>query len=192
LDESGTTTKFTIEQSHLAELDWALTNLEGRSTGKGKKVDNEPELNGLVSLFGDGDDSLPQLDQQEDEIHRLLNSNGIRYTHQNDALLRASTVESRIAKKAIECKKKRSEDVNRARKGKGKQDPEPNWPPKRRRHKPQMPRLERRIDALITLGHINSPEDFYKIADKFREKPEHEQIAFLGELDEEFVKMKAA
>ncbi|KAF8519338.1 RAD26-like SNF2 family DNA-dependent ATPase [Hysterangium stoloniferum] len=220
LDESGTTTKFTIERSHLAELDWALTNLEGKSTGKSKKTDNEvcptnaegkPELRGLSSLFfGDGkkdyavgyleltrfvsdvqgEDSLPQLDQQEDEIHRLLNSNGIRYTHQNDALLRDSAIETRIAKKAIE--KKRSEDVKRARKGKGKQDPEPDWPPKRRHHKPQMPRLERRIDALIMLGHINSPEDFYKIADKFREKPEHEQVAFLGELDEEFVKIKAA
>jgi hypothetical protein len=86
LDEFGTTTKHTvrlklsdidkcsmygqIERSHLAQLDWALTNLEGKASGKGKgaekvdvrptdtwlftidtSYDLKPEMNGLTSLF---------------------------------------------------------------------------------------------------------------------------------------------
>ncbi|KIJ36395.1 hypothetical protein M422DRAFT_179431 [Sphaerobolus stellatus SS14] len=38
LDESGAATKATIEKSHLEQLDWALTNLEGAPSGKSDDV----------------------------------------------------------------------------------------------------------------------------------------------------------
>lgn len=45
--------------------------------------------------------------------------------------------------------------------------------------------LADRIDALITLGYINSPSDLSRFAEEFVQKPEEEQALLLGELDEE-------
>lgn len=50
-----------------------------------------------------GEDSLPKIyAEEENVIHRILNSNGVNYTHHNENILKASTIETKLTKKAIE------------------------------------------------------------------------------------------
>lgn len=49
-----------------------------------------------------GEDALPKMQEDQNDIHKILNSNGISYTHHNESLLKASTIETKLAKKAIE------------------------------------------------------------------------------------------
>lgn len=51
-----------------------------------------------------GDDAPPKNNGEENEILKILNSNGVSYTHHNDDLLKVSAIETRLAKKAIEVR----------------------------------------------------------------------------------------
>ncbi|KAF8591758.1 hypothetical protein K439DRAFT_1644098 [Ramaria rubella] len=229
LDEAGTATKHTvsfscsdvrkwnvqgarqIERSHLAQLDWALMNLEGKYSNKAKKNDKSDisevcDVKGLTALLLGtgksyraflyqliGDEALPRVPQSDEtEIHFILNSNGVNYTHHNDSLLKASTIETKLAKRAIENKKRIANDIKKGRKGKvTKETPQSaEWPPKRKHHKPRKAHLEDRMGALITLGYIDAPGDLSRFAEEFVRKPEEEQALLLGELDEETLKME--
>ncbi|GJJ09268.1 hypothetical protein Clacol_003490 [Clathrus columnatus] len=191
LDESGTTTKLNIEKSHLAQLDWALTNLEGRSNvRKGEDTDSR----GLEALFFD-DAAIPvpddEANQDEGEISKILNSNGVSYTHHNESLLQASAIETKLAKKAIESKKRLTGDSKHKTKTKKTDQQSFEWPPKRRRHLKVIPGLQDRLEALLILGYITSPEDLPRFATDFVHKSEQEQTAFLRKIDKGVARRKA-
>lgn len=189
LDESGTTTKTTIERSHLAQLDWALSNLEGKSN---VKKGDEADLHGLESLFFDDTPPVQATSNDEQgEIGRIMSLNGISYTHHNEALLQASAVETKFAKKAIEVKKRHTEKSVKA--GKKKEAVKADeWPPKRRLRTQVTPSLNDRLEALLALGYITSADDLPRFAADFVRKTGEEQTAFLGQVDEAVLRRKTA
>ncbi|OCB85855.1 hypothetical protein A7U60_g6986 [Sanghuangporus baumii] len=109
LHENTLATKMAIERAHLAEFDWALANMEASKKGKGKVLGGETkealeaearlhpqedgDLRGLATLLLD--DGVPSVQKNEaaGEIQQILVAGNIKYTHQNEDLLRPSRVE---------------------------------------------------------------------------------------------------
>ncbi|KAF6750783.1 P-loop containing nucleoside triphosphate hydrolase protein [Ephemerocybe angulata] len=112
LQEKELATKMAIEKANLAELDWAMANLEakGRKGKKNADVDvfetaakkgKEDDLRGLGALLLD--DAVPTTAPTEkDVLKKLFDTIGVKYTHDNDDLFKASNVERERAKQTIQ------------------------------------------------------------------------------------------
>ncbi|KZV71733.1 hypothetical protein PENSPDRAFT_675209 [Peniophora sp. CONT] len=179
LHENESTTRMAIERASVGNLDWALENL-GTS-----------ELKGLGSLlFSDAVPAIP-----EDSAKRILDETGIKYSHRNDALLEESHIEEARVQKVIEEERqarRRARDLAKRKaaiaQGRSvKSLPDPNWPPKRRHHKPPptpAQKLQARQRALLDLGIVQRPQDLTEFAQKFDKRPVAEQVRILEELDD--------
>ena len=101
--------------------------------------------------------SEPLAAPEDDAIHETLNAIGVTYRHRNDQILQPSRIEEVRARNAvrvsvsclipsqvlIRCqeKRRRKQDEQRTQTptGSGKavaKSPQPQWPPKRKHHKP--------------------------------------------------------
>ncbi|KDR74087.1 hypothetical protein GALMADRAFT_227782 [Galerina marginata CBS 339.88] len=198
LHEDKLATKMAIEKANLAELDWALANMDaGTQKGKKKPVNELVEadakagkddmvgnMKGLGALLFDDGSCLGLLKYcVQDVIQKTLNAIGVRYSHMNDEILVPSRIEAERTKQSL-LKVRR-------RKSKGKEkekdaSPKPQWPPKRRHHKasptPEQ-QLNARHKALIQLGMINGPEDVPAFARDFARQSAEAQKKIIAELD---------
>ncbi|KAF8797693.1 hypothetical protein BYT27DRAFT_7228846 [Phlegmacium glaucopus] len=197
LHEDKLATKMAIEKANLAELDWALANMDGQRARKGVKPSNElveadakvvnskEELNlkGLGALlFDDAPPSaLPR--REQDMIQKTLNAIGVTYSHMNDDILVPSRIEEERTKQSLIKTRRRKSQAKE--KGNGAL-PTVEWPPKRNHHKqPPKPadQLASRHQALVQLGMINSPSDVPAFARDFARQSEEAQRKILAELD---------
>ncbi|KAF9480626.1 hypothetical protein BDN70DRAFT_877317 [Pholiota conissans] len=207
LHEDKYATKMAIEKANLAELDWALANMDG--TGKGKKAqklanelvkadakvkEDGMDLKGLGALLFD-DAPPPTVPTEEDFIKKTLSAIGVTYSHMNDAILVPSKIEAERAKKTLQKArgKRKSKGPPTKKKEKDPSPAEPVWPPVRRHHKVQKPapepmmtteeQLHARRRALIRLGMISCPADVPKFAADFVKQSDDMQRQILAELD---------
>ncbi|EJD04971.1 uncharacterized protein FOMMEDRAFT_154122 [Fomitiporia mediterranea MF3/22] len=175
LHENTLATKMAIERAHLAEFDWALAHMEGNKKGKARaslgdskealeaearnQGHEDADLRGLATLLFD--DGVPAEERGEriNEIQRILAAGSIKYTHQNEDLLRPSRVEEVSLAESLKKlrKRKAAEDSSRERGSSSQQrrqstsrrrgnhnspsPPVPEWPPRRSHHQqPLSPR----------------------------------------------------
>ncbi|KAL5520387.1 hypothetical protein ACEPAG_9611 [Sanghuangporus baumii] len=215
LHENTLATKIAIERAHLAEFDWALANMEASKKGKGKALGGETkealeaearlhpqedgDLRGLATLLLDDDVPTAQKNEAADEIQQILAAGNIKYTHQNEDLLRPSRVEEvSLAESLKKFRKRRAaaEDSSRER-GPGRRarrarrtadrEAEPEWPPRRRHHtRPLSPRskLRSRQRALIDAGFISSASELPAFAARFGAMTPEEQSEVITKLDD--------
>ncbi|PSS30856.1 hypothetical protein PHLCEN_2v2583 [Hermanssonia centrifuga] len=201
LHEDALATKQTIERANMLDLDWALANMDAKKgrhvkTGgaewvyeaeaKGKK--DYGDLRGLGALLFD-DEVAPKVERESD-IQKTLNDIGVNYTHRNEDLIVENVIEGQRIKAMIKEKRmKTTKTEKKTGKVEGKKDksPEPQWPPKRKHHKPPPGpqekyaclqrdhmnhintntitfRLAVRREALIELGMISGPADLSTFA----------------------------
>ncbi|KAF8968711.1 P-loop containing nucleoside triphosphate hydrolase protein [Flammula alnicola] len=197
LHEDKLATKMAIEKANLAELDWALANMDAGARGKkhakpanelveaDTKVPKEDGVNmkGLGALLFD-DAPPPTAPREQDVIKKTLSAIGVTYSHMNDEILVPSRIEAERTKQSIRNVRKRKS------KGPEKEEsPKPVWPPKRSHHKakPQPTpeqQLAARHQALIRLGMINSPDDVPAFARDFARQSAEAQRQIIAELDQ--------
>ncbi|KAL6308864.1 P-loop containing nucleoside triphosphate hydrolase protein [Sparassis latifolia] len=196
LHEHTSTTKMAIERASLVDLDWALAHLDAKKKRKSSPSASQwvyeaeakggkeyGDLSGLGALLLD--DSTPKLDDQNSDIQKTLNDIGINYTHRNEDLIAESAIEGQRLQAMIE-KKKAKKKANIQQKEAADKSPEPEWPPKRKHHKPPLtPRdkLFARQLALIQLGMIKTASDLSGFAQQFARKTPEEQSDILAQLD---------
>ncbi|KAA1466811.1 hypothetical protein DENSPDRAFT_831699 [Dentipellis sp. KUC8613] len=197
LHENTSTTKMAIERANLINLDWALAHMDAIKSKKPRKkggaaedwvyeaeakdTKDDEELKGLGALLLD--DTVPEV--EKNDVSSILNSYGIKYSHRNDDILAPSHIEEAKLKNVIKEKRKQ------ARKAKEKKEtpeksPEPEWPPRRRHHKPPpspKSKLLQRQMALLDLGIIQSPGDLNQFASDFMKSSPEEQNELLARLD---------
>ncbi|KAI0744759.1 P-loop containing nucleoside triphosphate hydrolase protein [Earliella scabrosa] len=195
LHETTLATKMAIERANISDLDWAFAYMGGQGSKRpkpkhdgvkwvydeeaktGKEYD---ELRGLGALLFD--DAAPEVKQEPNDIEKTLSAIGVKYTHRNDDLIAESTIEGQRMQKLLEATKKAKQ-----RRQSGKKSPEPEWPPRRKHHKPPpSPRskLRMRQRALIEQGLLQTAEELPKFAHEFAQKSLEEQNDFLAQLDE--------
>ncbi|KIM41907.1 hypothetical protein M413DRAFT_445116 [Hebeloma cylindrosporum] len=195
LHEDKLATKMAIEKANLAELDWALANMDAGSRGKKQsKGTNElveadtkvgkddGNMKGLGALLFDDDPPLTT-PREQDVIQKTLNAIGVRYSHMNDEILVPSKIEEERTKQTLLKVRKRKSKMSEKKEA----SPKPQWPPKRRHHKPQPTpeqQLNSRHRALIQLGMINSPEDVPAFARDFARQSAEAQRQIIAELDQ--------
>ncbi|KAG7087576.1 hypothetical protein E1B28_013530 [Marasmius oreades] len=212
LHENSSSTKVAIEKAQLAQLDWALANLdsktrnlsaEDRQLVEAEAKTKDDDVNGLASLLFTEDspkgNSSASRQTGEDSIEKLLSSIGISYSHHNDQILAANQIEQERAKKIVEntrrervARKSNQSSPSRrdGRKGGGKianTSPGPQWPPIRKHHKPKPTPEEMfasRRKALIKLGMIHSREELPQFAQEFAQQTTEEQKEILARLDQ--------
>ncbi|KAF9264581.1 hypothetical protein L218DRAFT_230270 [Marasmius fiardii PR-910] len=208
LHENSLTTKVAIEKAQLAQLDWALANLdsksrnlsvEDRQLAEAEAKSKEDDVNGLASLFFTEDspkEGAPR--REEDDVERLLSSIGISYSHHNDEILAANQIEQERAKKTVEKtrRKRKSNPASPSKReskkgagGKSSKVPlqEPQWPPVRKHHKPKPSPEEMfstRRRALLKLGMITTKNDLPRFAQEFAKQTQEEQKKILAKLDQ--------
>ncbi|KAG8934609.1 hypothetical protein FRC01_001710 [Tulasnella sp. 417] len=162
------TTKETIEDAHIGNLEWALANTELGADGDDTAVDKASRR----GLSGG------------DSIDELLNTVGIQYTHVNDHILRDNYIEADIAQKSREGRYKKRAKTKRETLKPEKPEAEAkavSWPPKRSHHTEAdaaTRRLQSRKAAIIAGGH-----DVVTFAQEFAAMPPDRQAAVLKELD---------
>ncbi|KAH9953604.1 P-loop containing nucleoside triphosphate hydrolase protein [Russula dissimulans] len=215
LHEDTWSTKMAIEHAHVVNLDWALAHMDTvrskktrRRTGLAedwvyeaemKETVEDADLKGLGALLLD-DNSRKPWDQ---------------YSHRNDDILVPNTIEEQRMRKAKKVRhvffvrldeepsfpfeiykkerRKREKKVNEQEAG---TEPEFEWPPKRKHHKPPpSPRTKYatslpsllwvigRLVALIELSMIQTPDDLPSFAQDFIKKRPEEQTELLAKLD---------
>lgn len=196
LHEDKLATKMAIEKANLAELDWALANMDGQRGKKGVKPANElveadakvvnskEELNlkGLGALLFDDAPPSTRPKTEQDMIQKTLNAIGVTYSHMNDDILVPSRIEAERTKQTLIKTRKRKSQA----KEKGGNEAPVQWPPKRQHHKPPpkpTDQLTSRHQALVQLGMINSPSDVPAFARDFARQSEEAQREILAELD---------
>ncbi|THG99115.1 hypothetical protein EW026_g3177 [Hermanssonia centrifuga] len=202
LHEDALATKQTIERANMLDLDWALANMDAKKgrhvkTGgaewvyeaeaKGKK--DYGDLRGLGALLFD-DEVAPKVERESD-IQKTLNDIGVNYTHRNEDLIVENVIEGQRIKAMIKEKRmKTTKTEKKTGKVEGKKDksPEPQWPPKRKHHKPPpgpQEKLAVRREALIELGMISGPADLSTFAQELTSgrKSKEEQAEILARLD---------
>ncbi|CAA7262618.1 unnamed protein product [Cyclocybe aegerita] len=198
LHEDKLATKMAIEKANLAELDWALANLDGGPRGKksakpanelveadAKIGKEEGNLKGLGALLFD-DAPPPTVPREQDIIQKTLNAIGVTYSHMNDEILVPSKIEAERTKRSLlNVRKRKSKGAEKEK----EKEPSPQfqWPPKRRHHKPQPTpeqQLASRHKALIRLGMINSPDDVSNFAHEFARQSPDAQRKIIAELDQ--------
>ncbi|KAF8154005.1 P-loop containing nucleoside triphosphate hydrolase protein [Crassisporium funariophilum] len=200
LHEDKLATKMAIEKANLAELDWALANMDGSSASasKGKKAakganefieadakmgKDEGNLKGLGALLFDDAPPPSTGSKEQDAIQKTLNAIGVTYSHMNDDILVPSRIEAERTKQSILKTRKRK---SQARDKEG--SPKAQWPPKRKHHtyKPVLTPAEQltsRHQALVQLGMINSPSDVPAFARDFARQRVEEQRKIIAALD---------
>ncbi|KAH8114900.1 P-loop containing nucleoside triphosphate hydrolase protein [Phellopilus nigrolimitatus] len=204
LHEEKLATQMAIEKAHLAELDWAFTNMASRPKGKGKSLTaengdlrvgvksrnhEESDLRGLETLLLDDDLPSTQRSNAVDEIHQILGAGYVKYSHQNDDLLRPSRVEEESLQTTLKKLKKRKaeEDVSQERgQGRPRRSPGYEWPPRRAHHQaPLSPgsKLRARHQALLETGIVDSEGDLPSFAARFASMSPEEQQHILETLD---------
>ncbi|KAI0045188.1 hypothetical protein FA95DRAFT_1583483 [Auriscalpium vulgare] len=188
-------TKMAIERANLMDLDWALAHMDAITSKKAaqrksggddwiyeaeeQEKSEDGDLKGLGALLLD--DSVPEV--SGDDVNRILGSHGIKYSHRNDDILAPSHIEKERLKAVLEEKRKAAKKAKAAKNQKDSpaKSPEPEWPPKRKHHKPlptPKSKLVQRQKALIELGMIQTPSDLPKFAQNLR------QNQILAQLDE--------
>lgn len=131
------TTKETIEDAHVGNLDWALANTELAANSDDLTDASQVEKFLL-------DDSFTQTAVAKasrrgpsggDSIDELLNTVGIQYTHVNDHILRDNFIEADIAQKSREGRYKKRVRTKRETVKEAKPEVKAvSWPPKRSHH----------------------------------------------------------
>ncbi|KAF9529073.1 P-loop containing nucleoside triphosphate hydrolase protein [Crepidotus variabilis] len=207
LHEDTLATKMAIEKANLAELDWALANMEGGSNAgssnlKAKKPGkssnelieadtklgkDEVNLRGLGALLFD-DVTPSTASREQDIIQRTLNAIGVTYSHMNDDILVPSRIEAERTKQNLLNVRRRKSRGSGKEKEK-EESPKPIWPPRRKHHKykPQLTpeqQLASRHKAMIRLGIVNSPDDVPAFARDFARKSPEEQRKIITQLDQ--------
>ncbi|KJA22162.1 hypothetical protein HYPSUDRAFT_164868 [Hypholoma sublateritium FD-334 SS-4] len=213
LHEDKLATKMAIEKANLAELDWALANMD--AGGKGKKhakpanelVDADAKIKedgvnfkGLGALLFD-DEPPPTALREEDVIKKTLGAIGVTYSHMNDDILVPSRIEAARTKKTLQKVRKRQSAATAPRPASAgtsgappRAPTPPAWPPIRRHHKAKAQAkakaaptpeqlLRTRQRALVRLGMIGGPQDVPTFAREFAHQTETMQQAILAELD---------
>ncbi|PPQ75889.1 hypothetical protein CVT26_000154 [Gymnopilus dilepis] len=200
LHEDKLATKMAIEKANLAELDWALANMDAgaRKGKKSAKAVNElveadskvgkddivGNMKGLGALLFD--DAPPSTTPREqDVIKKTLSAIGVRYSHQNDDVLMPSKIEAERVQTLLKVRRRKSKGAEKEREA----SPKEQWPPRRRHHKYRpSPTPEQQLNvrqrALIRLGMINKPEDITTFARDFARQTAEERRKIIAELDE--------
>ncbi|KAK2465546.1 hypothetical protein APHAL10511_002438 [Amanita phalloides] len=195
LHEDKMATKMAIEKANLAELDWALANMKTVRSKKrdnitdelitdadGKAVKEDSNMKGLGALLFD--DAVPDMQTgDQDAIQKTLNAIGITYSHINEELLQPSRIEEERTKNTLRARRKSKQSSST----KTPRSPVPQWPPKRKHHKPPPTpeeQLASRYEALMQLGMISSRDDIPEFARGFARKSLDEQRDIIARLDE--------
>ncbi|KDN43135.1 hypothetical protein RSAG8_06288, partial [Rhizoctonia solani AG-8 WAC10335] len=182
LHEMALATKMIIEKANLAEINWALANMDTNPDGTIKEYTGGTERN-LADFMLDDSPST----SQADNISDILNNAGVAYTHDHQNVLLASYVEKRITSAAIAGSKREDGEavVTLANEGVPEQKPAPIWPPRRKTTTPidNMSRLEARVEALIELGLIQDRDSLAAFGREFARMPEAEQRRILTKAD---------
>ncbi|QRW26485.1 Rad60-SLD domain-containing protein [Rhizoctonia solani] len=182
LHETALATKMIIEKANLAEMNWALANMDSTPDGTIKEHTASAERN-LVDFMLD--DSPPT--SQADRISDILNNAGVAYTHDHQNVLLASHVERNITSVAIAGSKREDGEagVTLANEGAPEKKPPPIWPPRRKTTAPvdSAPRLEARVEALVEMGLIQSRNSLASFGRDFALMPEAEQRRILTKAD---------
>ncbi|KAK0463087.1 RAD26-like SNF2 family DNA-dependent ATPase [Desarmillaria tabescens] len=145
----GLSTKMTIEKANIAELDWALANMNPE---KKRKMSDEQKklfdaekseshkddgLRGLAALFFD-DEAMPVISAKPmTEAEKILAAAGVQYSHRNDHILapskigavRAKNVLAKTKKRASVKSKPRTSAGRTARKDQQAMERRSSWPP---------------------------------------------------------------
>ncbi|KAJ1300749.1 hypothetical protein OPQ81_002392 [Rhizoctonia solani] len=184
LHETALATKMIIEKANLAEINWALANMDDTDAdGTIKDHKGSAERNLADFML---DDSPPA--SQTDNISDILNNAGVAYTHDHQNILLASYVEKRITSAAIEGSKREDGEavVTLANEGIPEKKPTPIWPPRRKTTTPidNMSRLGARVEALIELGLIQDRDSLATFGREFARMPEAEQKHILSKADQ--------
>ncbi|CAE6444477.1 unnamed protein product [Rhizoctonia solani] len=182
LHETSLATKMIIEKANLAEINWALANMDTNPDGTIKECTGSAERNLADFML---DDSQPT--SQMDTVSDILNNAGVAYIHDHQNVLLASYVEKRITSAAIAGSKREDGEavVTLANEGVPEQKPTPTWPPRRKTIAPadNMSRLEARVEALIELGFIQDRDSLATFGREFARMPEAEQRRILTKAD---------
>ncbi|CAE6416437.1 unnamed protein product [Rhizoctonia solani] len=153
LHETALATKMIIEKANLAEMNWALANMDTAPDGTIKEYTDNAERNLADFML---DDSPPT--SQTDRISDILNNAGVTYTHDHQNVLLASHVERNITSAAIAGSKREDGEavVTLANEGAPEKKAASIWPPRRKTTSPlgSISRLEARVEALIEMGLI--------------------------------------
>ncbi|PPQ68987.1 hypothetical protein CVT25_009172 [Psilocybe cyanescens] len=122
LQQDKVATQMVIENAHIAELDWALANMEKQRGKKnstnelveaagqfkdedtGVREDKNDTLKGLGLLLFD--DNVPQRDAIEETLKQI----GVKYTHKNDDIIAPSNVEAMKAQQTLQNLRKRKRE----------------------------------------------------------------------------------
>ncbi|CAE6453750.1 unnamed protein product [Rhizoctonia solani] len=182
LHETALATKMIIEKANLAEINWALANVDTTPDGTIKEHAGGAERNLADFMLDDS----PQA-SHTDVISGILNNAGVAYTHDHQNVLLASYVEKRITSAAIAGSKREDGEavVTLANEGVPEKKPTPIWPPKRKTIAPidNMSRLEARVEALVELGLIQDRDSLAAFGREFARMPEAEQKRILTKTD---------
>ncbi|KAG8682461.1 hypothetical protein FRC11_014851, partial [Ceratobasidium sp. 423] len=179
LHETALATKMIIEKANLAEINWALANMDTTADGTIKEHTASAERNLADFML---DDSPPT--SQSDNISDILNNAGVAYTHDHQNVLLASYVEQRITSAAIAGSKREDGEavVTLANEGVPEKKPTPIWPPRRKTTAP-IDKLEARVEALVELGLIQDRNSLAAFGREFARMPEAEQRRILTKAD---------
>jgi len=198
LHEDTLATKTAIEKANILELDWAMANMESRSSKKKEKKKDElafeadmkaskedADLRGLGAFLFDDMEGSSVISQQDD-IQKNMNAIGA-YTHLNNLQLLPTGVEEARYAKASKKRSKSGKQQGGTGVSARSKSPELVWPPARKKHRshpsPQT-KLANRQGALIELGMIHSPAHLAEFAQDFNRKTEEEQREILRKLDD--------
>ncbi|PPQ63446.1 hypothetical protein CVT24_004978 [Panaeolus cyanescens] len=152
LHEGPVTTKIAIEKAALAELDWALANMESKKKSGNNNLNGEileasqklgkddGGLRGLASLLFD--DATPKAKMSEqDIIQQTLKNIGVKYSHVNDEILLPSRIEALRTKMTLQKKNKKEKTKAQPKAKKAvKKDAKPKgivWPTRKPKQKTQ-------------------------------------------------------
>ncbi|KAG8719992.1 hypothetical protein FRC08_001428 [Ceratobasidium sp. 394] len=182
LHETALATKMTIEKANLAEINWALANMD--STPDGTIKESSPGGERTLADFMLDDSTRTAAN---DPISDILNNAGVAYTHEHQNVLMVSHVEKNITSAAIAGTRREVGEavVTLANEGVPEKKPSPMWPPRRKAIAKMTPmdRLEARVEALIELGLIQDRDSLASFGREFARMPEPEQKALLLKAD---------
>ncbi|KAG9079711.1 hypothetical protein FRC06_007570, partial [Ceratobasidium sp. 370] len=153
LHETALATKMTIEKANLAEINWALANMDSTPDGTIKESSSGGERTLADFMLDDSTRTAAN-----DPVSDILNNAGVAYTHEHQNVLMVSYVEKNITSAAIAGTRREAGEavVTLANEGVPEKKPPPMWPPRRKAIADMTPmdRLEARVEALIELGLI--------------------------------------
>ncbi|KAG8792318.1 hypothetical protein FRC12_006504 [Ceratobasidium sp. 428] len=182
LHETALATKMTIEKANLAEINWALANMD--STPDGMIKESSP---GGERTLADFMLDEPARTLVTDPISDILNNAGVAYSHDHQNILMVSHVEKNITSAAIAGVLREDGEavLTLANEGLPKKKPPAVWPPRRKAPAEITPvdRLEARVEALMDLGLIEDRDSLASFGREFARMPEREQKAILLEAD---------